>query len=49
MGVGGLGQTPAGQNLAVISFDDQLLLGNGPRTGALLAELRTAFEELTAP
>ena len=49
MDVGGLGQTPAGQNLAVISRDDQLLLGNGPRTGALLAELRTAFEELTAP
>ncbi|MEM9200677.1 MAG: ABC transporter substrate-binding protein [Actinomycetota bacterium] len=46
MDVGGLGQTPAGKAGAVISHDDQLLLGNGPRTGDLLAELRTAFEEL---
>ncbi|MEO0494492.1 MAG: ABC transporter substrate-binding protein [Actinomycetota bacterium] len=49
MGVGGLGETPAGRNRAVITHDDQLLLGNGPRTGALLADLRSAFEELTTP
>ncbi|MEM8708641.1 MAG: ABC transporter substrate-binding protein [Actinomycetota bacterium] len=49
MDVGGLGQTPAGQAGAVITHDDQLLLGNGPRTGGLLAELRTTFEELTSP
>ncbi|MEM7338722.1 MAG: ABC transporter substrate-binding protein [Actinomycetota bacterium] len=41
--VGALSQTPAGKNRAVLTFDDQLLLGNGPRTGDLLTELAEAF------
>ena len=38
--IGGLGQTPAGQNRQVLAYDDQLLLGNGPRTAQMLAQLR---------
>lgn len=38
--IGGLGQTPAGQNGHVLAYDDQLLLGNGPRTAEMLAQLR---------
>ena len=43
--IGGLGQTPAGQNRQVLAYDDQLLLGNGPRTAQMLARLR---EDLSA-
>ena len=38
--IGGLGQTPAGLNRQVLAYDDQLLLGNGPRTAQMLAQLR---------
>lgn len=38
--IGGLGQTPAGQRRQVLAYDDQLLLGNGPRTAQMLAQLR---------
>ena len=38
--IGGLGQTPAGQRRQVLAYDDQLLLGNGPRTAQRLAQLR---------
>lgn len=38
--IGGLGQTPAGLNRQVLAYDDQLLLGNGPRTAEMLAQLR---------
>ncbi|WP_419842033.1 heme/hemin ABC transporter substrate-binding protein [Candidatus Poriferisodalis sp.] len=38
--IGGLGQTPAGLHRRVLVYDDQLLLGNGPRTAQLLAQLR---------
>ena len=38
--LGGLGQTPAGQQRQVLAYDDQLLLGNGPRTAQMLARLR---------
>ncbi|WP_419848609.1 heme/hemin ABC transporter substrate-binding protein [Candidatus Poriferisocius sp.] len=38
--IGGLGQTPAGLNRQVLAYDDQLLLGNGPRTAEMLARLR---------
>ncbi|MAT07033.1 MAG: hypothetical protein CL424_18520 [Acidimicrobiaceae bacterium] len=34
-----LAQTPAGQHRAVLAYDAQLLLGNGPRTGELLTTL----------
>ena len=43
--IGGLGQTPAGINRQVLAYDDQLLLGNGPRTAEMLARLR---EDLSA-
>ena len=38
--IGGLGQTPAGLKRQVLAYDDQLLLGNGPRTAQMLAQLR---------
>lgn len=38
--IGGLGQTPAGLHRQVLAYDDQLLLGNGPRTAQMLARLR---------
>ena len=34
--VGSISQTPAGLNGAIFSYEDQLLLGNGPRIGDLL-------------
>ena len=39
LGVPGVAQTPAGQNGAVLVYEDLLLLGLGPRTGVLLAQL----------
>jgi iron complex transport system substrate-binding protein len=44
--IGGLSRTPAGRAGRVLSYDDQLLLGNGPRVGQLLAELRRDLAEL---
>ena len=41
LSIGGLAQTPAGQNARVFSYDDQYLLGNGPRTGQLIDEMIT--------
>lgn len=35
----GIGQTPAGQNRRILVYEDLYLLGLGPRTGALFAEL----------
>lgn len=43
--IGGLSQTPAGRNRAVLVYDDQLLLGNGPRTGQLLAHMIADIRE----
>ncbi len=37
----GIAQTPAGADGRVLVYDDQYLLGNGPRTGALLDDLIT--------
>jgi iron complex transport system substrate-binding protein len=34
-----LAETPAGQRGAILAYDDQLMLGNGPRTGEFLATL----------
>lgn len=48
LALGGLGETPAGLNRAVVAFDDQLLLGNGPRTGELLADLSAALTQAGA-
>jgi iron complex transport system substrate-binding protein len=40
---GALARTLAGQQRRVVAFDDQYLLGFGPRTGALLIELVAAL------
>lgn len=39
MAVPGIAETPAGRSGAILAYDDQLLLGNGPRTGRFLAQL----------
>lgn len=44
-----LARTPAGERRAVIAYDAQLLLGNGPRTGRLLAALIADLTNHTAP
>lgn len=38
-----LAETPAGRRRAVLAYDDQLMLGNGPRTGSFL---RTLIDDL---
>jgi len=43
--IGGLSQTPAGRNGAIVHFDDQWLLGNGPRVGALISELAKVIDQ----
>jgi iron complex transport system substrate-binding protein len=35
----GVAQTPAGRARRVVAFDDQLLLGLGPRTGSAIRKL----------
>ena len=45
MTIGGLSQTPAGKHGAVVHFDDQWLLGNGPRVGSLIEQLALALDE----
>ncbi len=37
--VPGVAETPAGENRAIIAFDDQYLLGLGPRLGSVLTDL----------
>ena len=44
-----LAQTPAGERRAVIAYDAQLLLGNGPRAGRLLTDLIDDLTNHTAP
>lgn len=39
--VPGIAETPAGRDGRVLAYDDQLLLGNGPRTGDFLDQLIT--------
>ena len=46
--IGGISQTPAGINRAVLAYDDQLLLGNGPRTGDLLKQLAIDFRNIVS-
>lgn len=43
--IGGIGETPAGRDERVLAYDDQLLLGNGPRTAEMLARLRDDLHE----
>ena len=35
----GIAQTPAGQNRRVVAYEDQYLLGGGPRIGQTLSQL----------
>ena len=44
MEIPGFAETPAGQNRNVLDYDDQYLLGNGPRVGRLIGEMRAALE-----
>ena len=44
--IGGLGQTPAGRHRQVLAYDDQLLLGNGPRTARMLVQLRDDLSDV---
>lgn len=37
----GIAETPAGQQRRILTYDDQFLLGNGPRTGAFLDQFIT--------
>lgn len=48
LAIPGIAQTPAGERRAVFAYDDQLLLGNGPRTGALIAALVADLSALDA-
>ncbi len=41
LAIQGLAQTPAGQSGRVFAYDDQYLLGNGPRTGELIDQMIT--------
>ncbi|MEM9514193.1 MAG: ABC transporter substrate-binding protein [Actinomycetota bacterium] len=41
LAIQGLSQTPAGQSGRVFAYDDQYLLGNGPRTGQLIDQMVT--------
>ena len=43
LAIPGVAQTPAGENRRVVDFDDQYLLGGGPRTGQALQELVDAL------
>ena len=45
MTIGGLSQTPAGKHGAVAHFDDQWLLGNGPRVGSVIEQLAAFLDE----
>jgi iron complex transport system substrate-binding protein len=45
LAIDGLANTPAGRARRVLAYDDQLLLGNGPRTGALLDQLVTDLHQ----
>ena len=46
----GVAETPAGQNEQILAFDDQYLLGLGPRLGAVVTDLTYALHpELERP
>lgn len=48
LAVPGIAETPAGRTGAILAYDDQLMLGNGPRTGVFLAQLVTDLRALDA-
>jgi iron complex transport system substrate-binding protein len=41
--IGGLAQTPAGQQRRVVAMDDLYLLGLGPRTSLAIRDLQDAL------
>jgi iron complex transport system substrate-binding protein len=43
-----LAATPAAQHRAVLAYDAQLMLGNGPRTGDFLAQLMLDLTDIRA-
>lgn len=43
-----LAETPAGRRGAILAYDDQWMLGNGPRTGEFLAQFITDLHDLDA-
>jgi iron complex transport system substrate-binding protein len=45
LAIPGVAQTPAGRDRHVVDFDDQYLLGGGPRTGDALSDLIAALYE----
>ncbi|MEL6894428.1 MAG: ABC transporter substrate-binding protein, partial [Actinomycetota bacterium] len=45
LAIPGYAEMPAGQNRRIIAYDDQYLLGNGPRAPALLEEFVADFHE----
>ncbi|MFQ5556488.1 MAG: hemin ABC transporter substrate-binding protein [Acidimicrobiales bacterium] len=47
LSIPGLAGTPAGAHRRVLTYDDQLLLGNGPRVGALLSQLAADLQTLS--
>ncbi|MEM7322960.1 MAG: ABC transporter substrate-binding protein [Actinomycetota bacterium] len=47
--IDGLSLTSAGKARRVITYDDQLLLGNGPRVGELLADLSSELAAVSRP
>jgi iron complex transport system substrate-binding protein len=49
LAIPGLAETPAGRRGAVLSYEDQLMLGNGPRTGQFLLEFIDDLERLSDP
>lgn len=46
--IGGIAETPAGRARAVLAYDDQLLLGNGPRTGELLSQFKEDLQRIAS-
>jgi iron complex transport system substrate-binding protein len=49
LSIPGIAQTPAGAARRVLAYDDQLLLGGGPRTGELMRQLAADLVASTVP
>ena len=49
LAIPGLAETPAGHDRRVLAYEDQYLLGNGPRTGQLMRQLVADLHTLTLP
>ncbi len=49
LAIPGIAETPAGERRAVLIYEDQFLLGGGPRTGQLVAALGVDLQSLFTP